>query len=144
MFRLLLWRCSFQRLECVRLCVVSVTLGRSCEALTVALQRGPLKGKLALCVCVCVCVHADHWDWTQGRKTPCTEGGKKGRKEEGGVTYTFFSGHVCSCPVFCMDRTSGRVTARVTKDEYVKRLFTAEKDFSLVNSLILNSGHFVM
>jgi len=37
MFRLLLWWCSFQRLECVGLCVVSVTLGRSCEALTVAL-----------------------------------------------------------------------------------------------------------
>lgn len=45
-----------------------------------------MKGKLA----VCVCVHADHWDWTQGRKTPCTEGGKR---EEGGVNYT--SGHVC-------------------------------------------------
>jgi len=33
---------------------------------------------------------------------------------------------------------------RVTKDEYVKRLFTAEKDFSLVNSLISTSGHLVM
>lgn len=127
MFWLLLWRCSFYRLECVCLCVVSVTLGRSCEALTVALQRGPLKGKLALCVCACMpTTGIGH----RVERPPVRKEGK-GRKQEGGVIYTFWS-CVCSCFMFCVN---GAEWSRYRKGNQRRARKETIHSFTLVNNL---------